>query len=82
MVLRELVDGADRVLAIGCYVSRCEHLSGSQRTRRAMARLGEVIEEMGVDRSRIGLILGSPIDPKAIDDAIHDFMSNDGGEVE
>jgi coenzyme F420-reducing hydrogenase delta subunit len=82
MPLRELADGADRVLAIGCYVGRCEHLSGSQRAKVAMAHVGDVLEDVGVDRSRVGLVLGSPIDPMAIHDAIKDFMSIDGGEDE
>ena len=80
MAMRDLVGGADRVLAVGCYVSRCEHLSGSQRARRALDRLGDLLEEVGVDRARVGLVLGSPIDPAGVFEAINDFISGDGGE--
>ncbi|UCC93609.1 MAG: hydrogenase iron-sulfur subunit [Thermoplasmata archaeon] len=82
MPLRELVAGADKVLAVGCFVGRCEHLSGSKRAEAAMAHVGDVLEEAGVDRSRVGMVLGSPIDPKAIYDAIKDFMTIDGGDEE
>ena len=82
MAMRELDAGADAVLGVGCFVGRCEHLSGSQRARRAMDRVGDVLEEVGVDRSRVGLVLGSPIDPKAIYDAIKEFMTTDGGDDE
>jgi coenzyme F420-reducing hydrogenase delta subunit len=80
MALRELDDGVDRVLGVGCFVSRCEHLTGSQRAKRAMAQVGDVLEGVGVDRSRVGLVLGSPIDPNHIHDAIKEFMSREGGE--
>jgi coenzyme F420-reducing hydrogenase delta subunit len=82
MALRELKDGADRVLGVGCFVSRCEHLSGSQRATRALARVGDVLEEVGVQRSRVGLVLGSPIDPVGVHDGIIEFMSSDGGDGE
>lgn len=82
MAMRELNEGADMVLGVGCYVSRCEHLSGSQRTKRAIERVGDVLEEVGVDRSRVGVVLGSPIDPAGIFDAIKDFISSEGGDGE
>ena len=82
MALRELDAGADRVLGVGCYVSRCEHISGSQRARAAMERLRGVLEEVGVDGYRVGLVLGSPIDPNGIFDAIKEFISSEGGEDE
>jgi len=82
MAMRELDGGAERVLAVGCYVGRCEHLTGSQRARRALARVGDVLEEVGVDRTRVGLVLGSPIDPVAIIAAIIGFMEGQGGDEE
>ncbi len=80
--MRELNAGADIVLGVGCYVGRCEHISGSQRARRAMTRVGDVLEEVGVDRSRVGLVLGSPIDPRGIHEAIKEFISRKGGDEE
>jgi F420-non-reducing hydrogenase iron-sulfur subunit len=82
MPLRELDGGADMVLGVGCYVSRCEHVSGSQRAKAAIERVGNVLEQVGVDRSKVGLVLGSPIDPAGLFDAINEFISGDGGEDE
>jgi coenzyme F420-reducing hydrogenase delta subunit len=82
MALRDLVGGADHVLAVGCYTSRCEHLTGSQRAERALSHVGDVLEEAGVDRSRVGIVLGSPIDPRAIFQAIIKFHSGEEGEDE
>ena len=82
MAMRDLMAGADRVLAVGCYPSRCEHLTGSQRAKRALAHVGDVLEEVGVDRSRVGIVLGSPIDPRAIFEAIIEFHLGVRGEDE
>lgn len=82
MAMRDMVAGADRVLAVGCYTSRCEHLTGSQRAKRALAHVGDVLEEVGVDRTRVGIVLGSPIDPRSIFEAIIKFHSGEGGEDE
>jgi coenzyme F420-reducing hydrogenase delta subunit len=80
MALRELNEGADVVLGVGCYVSRCEHISGSQRAKVAFERLQGILEEVGIDGSRVGLVLGSPIDPAGIFDAIKEFISSEGGD--
>jgi coenzyme F420-reducing hydrogenase delta subunit len=82
MTMRALDEGAGHVLAVGCYIGRCEHLTGSQRAKRALARVGDVLEAVGADRSRVGLVLGSPIDPQAIYQAIEDFISSDRGDDE
>jgi len=81
-VMRDLVAGADRVVAVGCYTSRCEHLTGSQRARRALGHVGDVLEEMGVDRSRVGFVQGSPIDPMTINRGLTELLGPSGGDVE
>jgi coenzyme F420-reducing hydrogenase delta subunit len=82
MAMRDLEAGADRVLAVGCFLGRCEHLTGSQRARRALEHVGEVLKEVGVDPGRVGMVQGSPIDPASINKVIIDFVTNDGGEDE
>lgn len=82
MAMRDLDEGADRVLAVGCYVGRCEHLTGSKRAQQAMAHVGDVLEEVGVDRRRVGLVLGSPIDPREMIEAIKRSLEDRGGDPE
>lgn len=82
MAMRDLAEGADRVLAVGCFVGRCQHLTGSQRARRALDHVAAVLGEVGVDPGRVGMVQGSPIDPVTIIDAIIENMSEDGGEDE
>jgi F420-non-reducing hydrogenase iron-sulfur subunit len=80
MVLRALDEGADAVVVVGCYVGRCRHLTGSQRAMRALDHVGKVLEEVGVDSDRIGLVLGSPIDPEGIIRELRNFTEGLGGE--
>jgi coenzyme F420-reducing hydrogenase delta subunit len=77
-VLRALDEGADAVLAIGCYISRCEHLTGSQRAQRVIGHVGDVLKEVGVDRSRVGIVMGSPIDEGGLLSDIMEFMDGQG----
>jgi coenzyme F420-reducing hydrogenase delta subunit len=80
MVMRALDDGADAVVAVGCLVGRCRHLTGSQRAKRVMSHVGDVLEEVGVSRDRIGLVLGSPIEPKVIIDGLEEFFESLRGD--
>ncbi|MCK4969223.1 MAG: hydrogenase iron-sulfur subunit [Thermoplasmata archaeon] len=82
MVLRALDEGAPSVVAVGCFQGRCRHLTGSQRAKAALGHVGDVLEEVGLDRKRIGLVLGSPIDKRAIIEQLAKFATDDGGDVE
>ena len=80
MVMRALDEGADRVVAVGCFEGRCRHVTGSQRARRVLDHVGDVLEEVGVSRERVGLVLGSPIDPKGVREGLQELMEGSGGE--
>ena len=82
LVMRALDEGFDRVVAVGCYVGRCRHLTGSQRAGRAMTHVGDVLEEVGLDRHRVGIVMGSPIDPRGLLEGLRDFISGPEGDVE
>jgi coenzyme F420-reducing hydrogenase delta subunit len=77
--LRVLDVGADGVLAIGCYAGRCRHLTGSQRAKRVVAHVGDVLEEAGLGRDRVAISLGSPLDPDAIIEDLRNFIHTLGG---
>ncbi len=80
LVMRAMDDGAEGVAAVGCLVGRCRHLTGSQRARSVVGHVGDVLEEVGIDRGRLGLVLGSPIEPKMIIDGLEEFFESLGGE--
>ena len=82
MAMRDLDQGADKVLAVGCYLGRCEHLNGSKRAQRAMAHLGDVLGSVGVDKDRVGVVLGSPIDGREMFRLILRTLEGRGGDPE
>jgi coenzyme F420-reducing hydrogenase delta subunit len=80
-VLRTLDWGAVGVVAVGCYRSRCKHLTGSHRAERVMAHVGNVLEEVGMGRDRIALVLGSPLEEGKIILALQEFKESLGGNT-
>ncbi len=80
-VLRALDRGASGVVAVGCYQGRCRHLTGSQRAERVMGHAGNVLEEAGLGRDRLALVLGSPLEEGKIELALKDFKDSLGGNT-
>jgi coenzyme F420-reducing hydrogenase delta subunit len=74
-MLRALDEGADGVLAVGCYVGRCRHLTGSQKARMVVGHVGDVMEEAGIPRDRVGVVLGSPLDEGGIVSEVKRFIN-------
>jgi F420-non-reducing hydrogenase iron-sulfur subunit len=54
-VLRALHDGADGVLIGGCHPGDCHYQSGNYKTRRRVAILKSILEQMGFDDDRVWL---------------------------
>ena len=80
-VLRALDRGAEGVVAVGCYQGRCKHLTGSQRAERVVGHVGGVLEEVGLGRDRLALVLGSPLEEGRIMLAIKEFKESLGGNT-
>ena len=78
-VLRALDEGAQGVLAVGCYEGRCRHLTGSQKAKRVIDHVGDVLEEAGLSRDVVGMALGSPLDERGIVSGLEDFIATLGG---
>ena len=78
-VLRAIDDGAEGVLVVGCYVGRCRHLTGSQKAKMVVGHVGDVLEEVGISRDRVGVVLGSPLDEGGIVSGLESFITALGG---
>jgi coenzyme F420-reducing hydrogenase delta subunit len=78
-VLRAMDEGAEGVVAIGCFVGRCRHLTGSQRAQQVIDHVGQVLDEIGIDRERVALVLGSPLDEGVIMNELSRFSEQLGG---
>ena len=78
-VLRALEDGAKGVMVVGCYVGRCRNLTGSQKARMVIGHVGDVLEEVGIPRDRVDMVLGSPLDERGIVSEVERFIAALGG---
>ncbi len=54
-VLRAFAKGADGVLVLGCHPADCHYIGGNYRTRRRIALLKMLLEQYGIDPSRLHL---------------------------
>jgi F420-non-reducing hydrogenase iron-sulfur subunit len=54
-ILKALQGGADGVLVLGCHPGDCHYDSGNYKTRRRMAILGKLLEQLGIEKERVRL---------------------------
>jgi len=54
-VTKALLEGADGVLIGGCHPGDCHYQSGNYKARRRVAILGEILEQMGLEKERVWL---------------------------
>ncbi len=54
-ILKAFSLGADGILVAGCHPADCHYIGGNYRTRRRIPLLQIMIEQFGMDRSRLQL---------------------------
>jgi len=52
-ILKALRDGADGVLIAGCHPGDCHYQSGNYKTNRRIKLLKKLIEELGIEPTRV-----------------------------
>jgi coenzyme F420-reducing hydrogenase delta subunit len=58
-VMKALQDGADGVLIAGCLEGDCHFKSGNIKASRRTAYIKELIEEIGIEKSRVAMVMMS-----------------------
>jgi len=54
-ILKALKDGADGVLVLGCHPGDCHYESGNYKSRRRMALLSKMLDQLGIEPDRVRL---------------------------
>lgn len=54
-VIKALLEGADGVLVGGCHPGDCHYTNGNFKARRRVTLLWEIMDALGIDRSRLWL---------------------------
>lgn len=67
-LLRSLEDFADVAYVITCPEGECRYFEGNHRALKRVLRTQEIIAGIGLERERVGIIIGSGKDPKTLAD--------------
>ncbi len=73
-VIEALREGADAVLIGGCHPGDCHYVSGNYKTRRRVALLQKVLEELGVEPARLKLTWVSASEGMRFAQVVRDYV--------
>ncbi len=65
-LLRALEEFADAAYVIACPTGACRHFEGNLRAGKRIERTRSIIEAIGLERERVGLIVCSKDNPKPL----------------
>lgn len=75
--MRALESGADKVYVVTCPEGACHYREGNIRARKRIAYAQGLIEEIGLDRDRLELIVTSPGKRITIDELARDLLARE-----
>lgn len=58
-LLKPLEEGADAVYVSGCLPGECHYVSGNLKAAKRAARARKILEELGVEPDRVGMVYNS-----------------------
>lgn len=76
-LMRALESGADKVYLITCPEGACHYLEGNIRAKKRIAYTQSLIEEIGLERERLELIVTSAGKPVTIDELARGLLARE-----
>lgn len=73
-LLKALEDFADAAYIITCPVGACRYFEGNLRAKKRIEMAKDIIESIGLERERIGIIVGSAKDPENLDAHVSEIV--------
>jgi F420-non-reducing hydrogenase iron-sulfur subunit len=70
-VLEAFVQGADGVYVVACPLGNCHHVRGNERGQARMQRAAAILEEIGLEKERLGMFFMSGSQAQAFAAAAH-----------
>ncbi len=58
-LLKPLEEGADAVYVSGCLPGECHYVSGNLKAAKRVARVQKILQELGIDPERVGMVYNS-----------------------
>ena len=76
-LMRALESGADKVYLVTCPEGACRYQEGNLRARKRIAYAQGLIEEIGLERERLELIITSAGNPVTMDDLARGLLARE-----
>jgi F420-non-reducing hydrogenase iron-sulfur subunit len=76
-LMRALESGADKVYLVTCPEGTCRYSEGNLRAQKRLAFTQELIEEIGLERERLELIITSAGNPVTIDEMARGLLARE-----
>ncbi len=73
-LLKALEDFADAAYIVTCPEGACRYFEGNLRAKKRVEKAKSIIESIGLERERIGIIVGSLKDTKNLSDQVSDIV--------
>lgn len=73
-LLRALEEVADVAYVITCPEGACRYFEGNKRARKRVERTRSIIASIGLEKERIGIIIGSSENPETLSDLVEAIM--------
>jgi F420-non-reducing hydrogenase iron-sulfur subunit len=70
-VLEAFEQGADGVYVVACPLGNCHHVRGNERGQARMRRAANILEEIGIEKERLGMFFMSGSQAQAFAAAAH-----------
>jgi F420-non-reducing hydrogenase iron-sulfur subunit len=75
VLLKALENGADAVIVLACPENTCHYLEGNLRAKKRVARVKKLLDEAGLDGSRLNFFNVSPGDESAVQSILRKTVS-------
>jgi coenzyme F420-reducing hydrogenase delta subunit len=75
-LLRALEEFADVAYLITCPEGACRYFEGNKRAKKRVERTQEIISHIGLEKERVGIIIGSKDKPQPLADIIEDILGS------
>ncbi len=75
-LLRALEEFADAAYVITCPEGACRYFEGNQRALKRVERTRTIIDSIGLEVERIGIIVGSRENPKKLASLVEEIMDS------
>src|SRR3990172_11943255 len=76
-LMRALESGADKVYVVTCPEGACHYREGNVRAKKRIVYTQGLIEEIGLERERLELIVTSAGNPETIDDLARGLLARE-----